>query len=191
MKDQAAESVMVIRKNPRIAFLIIFSELIFTFMVSLFFYLQNYLKDSGRTEFYIGFIYAVSALAAGITGFKAADIDKKIGEKGILLIMPAALLLCLWGTALTDFKELFFILTGVIEGIMIVAISGYINILIPSSSRATVLSFRSMAFSFFMIIFFPVIGWIGDAFSLNSSFVFMACFATFISIFYYIFMRFE
>ena len=102
--------------------------------------------------------------------------------------MPAALVLCLWGIALTDFKEIFYILTGIIEGILVVAVSDYINRLIPSETRATVLSFQSMTFSFFMIIIFPAIGWTGDFFSLSGAFTAVASAGT---LFYVLFLLFK
>ena len=184
MISQTGDSIIVIRQKPRIALFILFSEIIFTFIISLFFYLQNFWKGEGKSEFYIGIVYAVYALTAGITGYKASVIEKKIGEKGVLLLMPAALVFCLWGIALSGYKEIFYILTGVIEGVLIVAISDYINRLIPSANRATVLSFQSMAFSFFMIIVFPVVGWIGDNYSLSGAFTVMAAAGTIISVFF-------
>ena len=184
MVKQTKESLAVIKQKPRIAFFIIFSELIFTFIISLFFYLQNYWKGEGKSEFYIGIVYAVSALTAGITAYNAPGIEKKIGEKGVLKLMPAALVICLWGISLTGFKELFYIMTGIIEGILVVAVSDYINRLISSETRATVLSFQSMAFSMFMLIIFPAVGWIGDNYSLDSAFTSMSVSASFILVIY-------
>jgi MFS family permease len=189
MKMQTIESIKIVRRRPKIAFLILFSELIFTFIVSLFFYLQNYWKGNGRDELYIGIVFAVGSLVSGITGFKAAAIEKKIGERGVLIIMPLLLVVCVWGVAVTPWQAAFFVLTGVVEGILIIAISDYINRLIPSSNRATILSFQSMTFSLFMIILFPLIGWVGDAVSLKAAFLGMAVFVTIIYILYLIFAR--
>ena len=189
MISQTAESISVIKKRPRIAMFILFSEIIFTFIVCLFFYLQNFWKGEGKSEFYIGIVYAVSALTAGVTAFKAPVIEKKIGEKGVLIFMPVALVVCLWGVALTDYKEIFYISTGIIEGILVVAISDYINRLIPSETRATVLSFQSMVFSFFMIIAFPLVGWIGDRYSLSNAFAVMAAVGTVILILFIFFRQ--
>ena len=186
MVKQTKDSLILIKAKPRIAFFIIFSELIFTFIISLFFYLQNYWKGEGKSEFYIGIVYAVSALTAGITAFKAPVIEKKIGEKGVLILMPAALVLCLWGISLTDYKEIFYILTGIIEGILVVAVSDYINRLIPSETRATVLSFQSMAFSMFMLIIFPAVGLIGDKSSLDTAFLSLAVSGSVILVIYII-----
>lgn len=182
---QFTSSVRIIRDRPRIALLIIFSELLFTFMTCLYFYLQNFWKNNGRSEFSIGLIFAVSALLSGVFGFRTASIEKKIGERGVLLSMPLLLLFCLWGVALSPWKGFFFAVTGVIEGILIVAISDYLNRLIPSGNRATILSFQSMTFSFFMIILFPAVGLIGDAFSLETAFISIAAFGSLLSILYF------
>jgi MFS family permease len=184
--DQLVSSLAVVRKRPRIAFLIIFSEILFTFITSLFFYLQNFWKGSGKDEFYVGTALAVSSLVSGAAGWKAAAVEKRIGERGVLTIMPVLLLACIWGIALTPWRAFFYSLTGVVEGILIVAISDYINRLIPSENRATILSFQSMTFSFFMIILFPVIGWVGDAWSLETAFLGMAGFASILCIIYLI-----
>lgn len=185
---QFTSSIRIIRDRPRIALLIIFSELLFTFMTCLYFYLQNFWKNSGKSEFFIGLVYAVSALLSGGFGFKTASIEKKIGERGVLLSMPLLLLVCLWGVALSPWRGFFFAMTGVIEGILLVAISDYLNRLIPSQNRATILSFQSMTFSFFMIILFPIVGLIGDAFSLETAFISIAAFGSLLSILYFITM---
>lgn len=189
MTVQTSGSITVIKKTPRIAFFILFSEIIFTFIVSLFFYLQNYWKGEGRSEFYIGIVFAVSAFTAGLTGYKAHAIERKLGERGVLLYLPALLILCLWGTALTSYKEIFYIMTGIIEGVLVVAISDYLNRLIPSENRATVLSFQNMAFSFFMIIVFPFIGWIGDNYSLPAAFIIMSAAGSLMYVFFLILLN--
>lgn len=88
MKVQTINSLLVIRRNRQIAFYIIFSELIFSFTVSLFFYLQNYWKGIGYTEFHIGIIFAVSSLFSGLTSLLAHKIEKRIGgEQGLVLMI--------------------------------------------------------------------------------------------------------
>jgi MFS family permease len=184
MIRQAVESLKVVRRQPRIAFLIIFSELIFTIMTSLFFYLQNFWKGEGRDEFYIGGILAIASLVAGLTSIRAQKIEKMIGERGVLITMPLLLIVCQWGIALTPWQAPFYIMTGIIEGLLIIAISDYINRLIPSQNRATILSFQSMTFSLFMLVCFPIIGWVGDTLSLKTAFVGMAVFVTIIYVLY-------
>ena len=168
---QTAGSLGIIIERPRIAFLIIFSELIFTFTTSMYFYLQNYWKSGGRTEWYIGVVFALQAALSGISSVISPKIEKKAGERNILIYLPALLLVCLGGIALTPCESFFYIMTGFLEGILLVAISDYINRMIPSENRATILSFQSMSFSFFMIILFPLMGFLGDTYSLKLTFL--------------------
>jgi MFS family permease len=178
MHSQTVESVKVIQAHPRIAFLILFEELLFTFITCLFFYLQNYWKDEGRTEWYIGIVFAAGSVAAGLTALWATAIEKRLGERGVLLYMPLMLLVCLWGVALSPWPAVFYLLTGCVEGILIAAVSAYLNKLIPSQNRATILSFQSMTFSMFMIIVFPLAGWLGQQTSLPVAFLGMAALGT-------------
>ena len=150
---QTKESLKVVKERPKIAFLILFSELIFMFLTSLFFYLQTYWKSNGWNEFQIGIVLAATAVMSAISGLKGHSIEKKIGERGILLFAPLLLMIALWGIALTPYASFFFIITGLIDGLLYVAIQDYINKMIPSERRATVLSFQSMTFSLYMIIF--------------------------------------
>jgi len=178
MKNQTMESIKVVQTQPRIAFLIVFEELLFSFITCLFFYLQNYWKDGGRTEWYIGVVFAAGSVAAGLTALRATAIEKHIGERGVLLLMPFLLLICLWGIALSPWPAVFYVITGCVEGILIAAVSDYLNKLIPSRNRATILSFQSMAFSLFMILVFPLVGWLGQQVSLPMAFLAMAALGT-------------
>ena len=106
-----------------------------------------------------------------------------------MVFAPLLLLVSLCGIALTTFAPYFFIITGLIDGLLYVAVQDYINKLIPSERRATVLSFQSMTFSLYMIIFFPAIGFFGDRFGLEYSFVGLAVIGTVMYGFYLLFTR--
>jgi predicted MFS family arabinose efflux permease len=137
------------------------------FSTCIFFYLQNYLKGSGYNEAAIGLIYGISSLAAALIAPQVLRIDKRIKERGILVMIPLITAGCFWRVALSRYHYIFFILLSVTEGIIYVAVSDYINKMIPSINRATILSFDSMVFSFFMILAFPLVGMLGDRYSLS------------------------
>lgn len=170
---QIKDSFKVIVKNPRVGTLIVFTEIIMAFSTCIFYYLQNYLKGDGYNEAAIGIIYAVSSLAAAFTATQTHRIERRMKEKGILLLMPMVTVACTWGIALSRYHYILFILLMMTEGLIYVAVSDYVNKMIPSENRATILSFASMAFSLFMIVLFPLIGVIGDSFSLKTAFVFL------------------
>lgn len=168
---QIKDSLKAMADNPRIGTLIIFTQGIMAFCTCIFYYLQNYLKADGYNEAAIGIIYAISALAAALTATQVYRIERKIKEQGILLLIPAITIVCIWGIALSKYHYVLFIIMMVTESVIFVAASDYINKMIPSENRATILSFASMMFSFFMITLFPLIGVIGDKYSLRFAFV--------------------
>jgi len=168
---QIKDSIKVIMKNPRIGTLIIFTDSIMVFCTSIFFYMQNYLKADGYNEAAIGVIYAISSLAAAITSTQVQRIERKVKEQGILLLIPIITIACIFGIGFSKYHYIFFIIMMLTESVIFVATSDYINKMIPSENRATILSFESMVFSFFMITLFPVIGLVGDKYSLSFAFV--------------------
>ncbi|MTI68695.1 MAG: MFS transporter [Firmicutes bacterium] len=174
IKKQVTEGINVIKNNKKVGFFIIFSELLSTLVMTVFYYHQNFLKGNGFNEAQIGIVYAASALLTAILASQVYKIERKIKEKGILLIVPIITVTCLWGLSFSNYQYIFFILMMGTEGIIFVAINDYLNKLIPSYNRATVLSFSSMVFSLFMIVLFPIIGKIGDLYSLDISFIFLA-----------------
>ena len=165
--NQLKESIGVVKGNPRIVSLIVFTEIILTFCTCIFYYLQNFLKGDGYNEAVIGVIYAATYVASALTAPQVHRIEKVIKEQGILLLIPFITVACLWGIALSAYHFIFFIVLMVSEEIVYVAMSDYINKMIPSENRATILSFSSMVFSFFMITVFPVVGMLGDRYSLG------------------------
>ncbi|MDC7233818.1 MAG: MFS transporter [Spirochaetales bacterium] len=167
--QQTRDSLLVIKKEPRIAFLIVYTEAVFVFVTTQYFYLQTWWKFAGYTEWYMGVVFACQGLLAGLSAVLAPKLDKRFGEEKLLAAVPVLLLISLWGTAVFSVKGVFFILIGAFEGILMVTVSDYINKLIPSEFRATILSYQSMVFSLLMILLFPVIGWIGDLYSLDVS----------------------
>ena len=177
-KNQVTESFNIIAGNKKLGFLIVFSQAIFMFNTSIFFYFQNYLLSKGISKGNIGIILGVAALGAAITASKAYKIENIVGEKVIVLLLPLIIAICIWGVALSKYYYIFFILINSIESIIFIAVSDYTNKLIPSNKRATILSMGSMIFSLYMIIIFPLIGKLGDVYSLQFSFGVLAFIAS-------------
>jgi MFS family permease len=189
LEEQATETIGLLRRRKQIAFFIVFSESLFCFLTVLFFYLQNLWVAEGKTEFDIGIVFACNAVVAGITALFAGRIERRIGERGVLTTMPLLLVVCLWGVAIGVAREFFYVVTGFMEGILIASIGTYLNRLIPSAQRATILSVQSMAFSMFMIVMFPLFGAIGDHWSLDLAFCCMAALSTVLCIAYMVFFK--
>ncbi len=179
---QLKESVLVIKNSKKLSFLILMSESVGVFSTTTFFYIQNYLKINGRSEFRIGIVLAVGALLSAIGVTQAHKIEKRFGYKKTLTILLGGMVFFLWLMVTGTYSEIGIIGLSVVEAIEYVIMSDYINRLIPSERRATVLSMQSMIFSLFMIVLFPLVGLIGDVSSLQVSFVMIAILSSVISV---------
>ncbi|MGL1892474.1 MAG: MFS transporter [Spirochaetaceae bacterium] len=177
-KKQLLDSILVVKKDKRIAEIIILLELFSTFYVTEFFYLQNMLKNAGNTEFVIGIILSIASLATAAIATQTYKIEKKISLKTLVTILPLLAIFGFWGMTFPGVQKISFIILSMIEGVLYITINDYINKLIPSAQRATILSLQSMVFSLFMIILFPIIGKLGDLYGLTTAFIIIAVCST-------------
>ncbi|MDM8534542.1 MFS transporter [Clostridiaceae bacterium HSG29] len=185
IQDQIENSLSTFRNQRKVGYLIIISMLMSSVATSFFFYLQNYFKFNGYSELKIGFILSIASLIAAFGASKTHIIEKYIKERGILMYIPIFMTLSLLGISYTNYEMFFYIFLTLGESILYIAVNDYINKLIESEYRATILSFMSMAFSLCMIIFFPIIGLIGDHYSLKTSFIIISWSFVIISLFNY------
>lgn len=187
--NQFVTSVNIIKNDFRIAFLIISVEIFSTFVTTEFFYIQNHFKLLGRNEFEIGIILSIGALVAAFLATKAYKIEARFGFRGVLTILPILAIGSFWGVAHIKITIISFISIISVDSILVVVISDYINRLIPSEQRATILSFQSMVFSLFMIILFPLVGKLGDNYGLMFAFRTVAIIASIVLIFIVVLVR--
>lgn len=171
IKNQIENSLTTFRNQRKVGYLIVISMLMSSVATSFFFYLQNYFKFNGYSELKIGFILSIASLIAAFGASKTHIVEKYIKERGILMYIPIFMTFSLLGIAYTNYEIIFYIFLSLGESILYIAVNDYINKLIESEYRATILSFMSMAFSLCMIIFFPIIGLIGDHYSLKTAFI--------------------
>ncbi|WBW97513.1 MFS transporter [Oceanirhabdus sp. W0125-5] len=170
---QITTSVKAVRGNNKIVFFMLFSEIVGCINTTMFFYLQNYWKGKGLNELKIGLIFSIGCLSCSIFSGIIDKIEDRLKERGILLYVPILLFISIGGIAFTKYSYVFYIIMGLCEMVIWVVVGNYINMLIPSENRATILSFRSMIFSFFMIALFPVVGKLGDVIGLANTFRFI------------------
>ena len=176
--NQLKKSIEVVKNDREIVKLVIALELFSTFFVTEYFYLQNLLKSQGNTEFQIGIVLAVAAGCAALSALQAHRLEALFKLKGILILGSIIAIVGFWLMTIPGFEKYAFIMLATIETVLFIIISDYINKIIPSQQRATVLSFQSMVFSFFMIILFPIVGKIGDVYGLLISFKVIAVIST-------------
>lgn len=182
MKNQYKVSFNFVRTEKKVLFLAIVLNVIATFVIISFYYMQNYWKGMGVSESTIGIMLALHSLFAALGGFTAHKIEKRLGEKKIILSSVIVLAIMYWFLYIPSATFLVVIAIGFIDSLIYVVLNTYINHLIPSEQRATLLSFSSMLFSMMMIILFPLVGLMGDQFGLPNTFLALAVVLTTIAI---------
>jgi MFS family permease len=178
LKKQYIDSFKVIKGNNRLIYMIVFLNALGVFTTTTFFYMQIYCKENGLKEGTIGIVFAVSCILGAIGGISAHRIEASVKERKLLFSLPVIFMILLWGMIWFRTALITFIVISMFDSITYVIYFDYVNRLIPSAERATLLSFSSMIFSFFMIFIFPVFGKIGDLFGLQYAFGFVAVVAT-------------
>jgi MFS family permease len=177
-KNITRESIYLIRTNRRVAFLVFSIEFILSIATVLFFYLQNYWKSIGIGEMWIGIFFALSALMGIAGGLLAHRIERFLGQKNFLILLPAATTASLWVIAFTPWHVAAYVMVTFIDSLIFVGLNDFINREIESHIRATVLSMSSMVFSFYMVILFPIFGYISEIVSFQMGFVMLAIVST-------------
>ncbi len=175
---QVVSSFKVMSGKKELVEMIIALEIFSTFYTTEFFYMQNHLKSLGHSEFQIGIILSIGALLAAFTATQAYKLEARFKIKKILTVTIIAAVMLFWGMTINGVEKYAFIFLTAIEGLLFVVMGDYINKLIPSDKRATILSFQSMIFSLFMIVLFPIVGKLGDHYGLRNAFILVAVGAT-------------
>jgi len=187
--NKVKDSVSVIKCNVKLAYYILIFESLGAVVASVKFYLQNYFKGIGYSEAFIGLFLACGAGFAAIIATQAYKLEHFWGERRILRHFPIVMALLIWGVSLTTWPAIFFILLVGLDSLVYVVFSDYINKMIPSNKRATILSMSSMVFSAFMIVIFPIIGALGDTITLGKAFLVIAGITSLIAVSNYFIAR--
>jgi MFS family permease len=189
MWSQMIDSLSVIRGKPRIAFLIVSFQLLEAFLVSMFFYLQIHWKHLGMNELQIMTIFSIASAVSGLGALLTHRVKHRFGDYRIMTVIPLLIVLFMAAIAFTRWQYVFYIAIGSIDGLFAVYMSDYINRLIPSVRRATIISLGNMMFSTFMIVLFPLIGLAGDTAGLPAAFVMVAVLAALLYVPYIVALR--
>lgn len=190
MNEHFVKSSKMVFQDKNLLFLIILGALLAAPVTSIFFYFQVYLSDTlNYAESLIGILLAVHSLAGALGGYLAAKLEKRFQEKLLLYIVPLLLVISFWGIQVDLVVFIPFVLLGFLDSLLYIIISDYINKIIPSKERATVLSFSSFAFSIVMIIVFPILGAIATYSTFKISFLFLAILVTMLYVVLIVFLK--
>lgn len=169
-KEHFVDSIKVVLEDKTLLFLIIAGAVLAAPVTTLFLYFQMYLPSLEYSLLLVGVFLASHSLFGAIGGYFAEEIEKRFQHKLVLYIIPLLMIASIFLIQIEEIIFLPFILLGFLDSLFYVILGDYLNKLVPSNKRATIISFNSFSFSVIMIILFPLIGFIGDQYSLKTSF---------------------
>jgi MFS family permease len=154
----------------------VFYAAVIWFFFSIGFWLwQPYLELSAVPLTWFGFIYAVQNVIGGFSAKQAHRIERKIGTRKTLLIIPLglAVVFILESQFVFALGFIFIFMHSLFSGPFHPLLEDYINKRIPSSKRATVLSIKNMVNSLLFMTISPLIGYLVDLYSLTTALLLM------------------
>jgi len=158
--------------HPTVRSLTLYVGLFTTLLVMSFRLFQPVLLESRIPVHLFGLVYAVIIILSAMTAWNAERIERFLGERASLLLIPGALLLNFlpltfyrgWGV------PLLIMLSETMWGFLKPVTEEYLNRHISSSHRATVLSLSGFSAGIFTFLIAPPLGLLIDAYGLNTGF---------------------
>jgi MFS family permease len=157
--------------HKEVKWLIIYSALAGASTLTMFWFIQPYLLATKVPLKLFGTILSGFLLVAVFFSWHAHRVEKILGRKKslvILIVLPALgyfLLSYFWFIWSGMFIVLFFIIRGINNPVTL----NYINGLISSDIRATVMSVRNLVSRLMFVVIGPIVGWMNDAFLLKTA----------------------
>lgn len=167
--------------HAEVKWLILYSSLIGTSTLTIVWFVQPYLKVVGVPLAWFGAAWAILQFSIGVFAINAHRIETFLGRKlsliSLVILASAGYLLLSQFESLWALPLLF--IFYLVRGINGPVLSDYINRVVSSDIRATVLSVRSLVGRVMFAILGPIVGWVNDAYSLSDAF--LVCGLTFLT----------
>lgn len=171
-KEHFIISFQVMKESPQVRKILVFYSFVFTFYTSIFFYCQKYFEEMGLNKVKISLVMLFVGVFSCLGSILSEKLVKRVGENMkyiAALVMGIAILGMALGNIMLSIGCL--ACASFFNAMLYPLQSASLNRLIPSEQRATIISVGSMVFSVFMIVLFPVMGFVADNFGLEMSFL--------------------
>lgn len=151
-----------------------YSLLLSTGVIGIWSYFLYYEALGINVGFY-GFLYAIFQLWCGLGAKNSHTLTKKIGKKNsVFVLLIISFVYMALGLIQSIFLIPFIFFIGFVCNFSVPLLLGYLNRIIESDVRATVLSVNNMATNISFIVLSPLFGTLVDVYSLSSAYVVMA-----------------
>jgi MFS family permease len=163
------------KKSKKLKWIIIYSAVIFAFNQSVLWLYQPYFKITGVDVIYFGVIFAGFQMVSALASKYAHKLERYFGEKYFfaMLIFLVAVSYLLMSNFLFLFSFSFCFIQQFVRGLKNVVVSDYVNRLVGSEIRATILSAENFLGKILYAIIAPIFGWIADVYSLTQALMVM------------------
>lgn len=155
--------------HKEIKWLIIYSAIVSASTLTMVWFIQVYWVATNVPLKLFGVLWALLQFSSAVFSWNAHGIEKYLGRKKslIALLVFPVLGYFLLSTFAFIWSGIFMLLFYVTRGINNPVISDYINGLVSSDERATILSVKNLVGRLLFSIVGPLAGWINDAISLE------------------------
>lgn len=166
------QSIDIVKNNKRLLNILIFFPLIYTFSAIVYFYGQQLFNDMEYSRISISIIFLFNGIFSSLGAILSSKIYKKYKSLGwIMISISISVFTIFMGIGKGNLSIVFFLGIGFLTSILQPISSNFINSMVESNQRATIISVESMFYSIMMIILFPICGFIGDRVYLELSFI--------------------
>jgi len=181
----------ILVENKKLKWIIIYSGIIFAFNQSALWLYQPYFEISGLNVIYFGVVFASFHIVSAISSKYAHKVEEKLGKKYslIMMIFLIALSYLLMSNFIFLFSFSFCFIQQFIRGFKNIVITDYINKLVESDIRATILSVESLISRLLYAIIVPIVGYIADIYTVQQSLWVLGITSLVIGIFILLFFR--
>ena len=160
-----------LHEHKEIKWLIIYSSVIGTATLTMVWFIQPFFLQVALPLSLFGIMWAAFNFSTGIFANLAHSVEKVLGRRKslvslVLFVVMAYWLLATWQTWWAiGFIFIFYFVRGINTPILM----DYVNRLIRSENRATILSVRAFTSRLLFAVVGPLIGWASDIYSLSTA----------------------
>jgi len=162
-----------LHEHKEVKWLIFFSAGISASTLNMVWFIQMKWLSVGVPVENFGALWAVLQIFAALVAFKASEIEELFGKKNSLLLIACCPIVgyFLLGTMTSMWSIGFIFLFYLTRGINDPIVKGYVNGLVDSEDRATILSVKGLVGRLMFSVIGPLMGVVNDKFSLQMTFI--------------------
>jgi MFS family permease len=160
IRSHARQVRTVLRERPAVALMLLTAAVFWVMVTITDLYVQAVFSERGLSNGQIGLLIGTMFLAIAAGTSVGGHLGRGFTWQWPVLAILTGVGIILVGVEILAIAIGAYIVSQFITGIVETRMSGWYNAQLPTNQRATVLSIESWLFSCFMIVLFPLAGWL-------------------------------